>query len=343
MPHPEHVPWRVAERGYPQVAFRIRGRHFLGAFGNGPLERLVEALDEDVRTHSRLAGRRMVGPEVADDVPGSVLEGRILAMLALAIPLMMPAMGRALSRVVKREFAWPRPSPSAFAAYTAALVVPWLAYAMAFWLFGRALLGSSAPALEVAGGAFVASYVAGIVAVFAPAGIAVREAALVAIAADARRSQGSGALNPGMSGGPTVDLRGRVIGVNSQIASSSRQSSGVGFAVPVDTVKEVVPKLIGGDEIKRAYLGVSSGPDATEDGAVVMSITEGGPAADSGLRTGDRIIKVADRPITEPDELSAAVLEHKPGERIELTVVRGGDERTIDVQLGTRPDQLEQG
>jgi hypothetical protein len=107
----------------------------------------------------------------------------LLGVIALVIPLAMPRIGRALSRIVKREFAWPRPSLSAFAGYTAVLVLPWLAYATAFWLFGRALLGPSAPSLEVAGGAFVASYVAGIVAVFAPAGIAVREAALVAMLA----------------------------------------------------------------------------------------------------------------------------------------------------------------
>jgi hypothetical protein len=106
-----------------------------------------------------------------------------LVVFVLVIPLMMPAIGRALHRIVRREFAWPRPSHSAFAAYTGALVLPWLAYAAAFWLFGRALLGLSAPSLEIAGGAFVASYVAGIVAVFAPAGIAVREAALVAMLA----------------------------------------------------------------------------------------------------------------------------------------------------------------
>ena len=70
--------------------------------------------------------------------------------------------------------------------------------------------------------------------------------------------QTDAAINPGNSGGPLLDAEGRVIGVNSQIASSSRQSSGVGFAVPVDTVKEVVPQLIGGGEIKRAYLGVST-------------------------------------------------------------------------------------
>jgi hypothetical protein len=104
-----------------------------------------------------------------------------LVVFGLMIPWMMPAIGRGLQRIVRREFAWPRPQHSAFAAYTGALVLPWLAYAAAFWMFGRALLGVSAPSLEVAGGAFVASYVAGIVAVFAPAGIAVREAALVAM------------------------------------------------------------------------------------------------------------------------------------------------------------------
>ena len=106
-----------------------------------------------------------------------------LAVFVLVIPHTMPGLGRALHRIVRREFAWPRPSHSAFAAYTGALALPWLAYAAAFWLFGRALLGVSAPSLDVAGGAFVASYVAGIIAVFAPAGIAVREAALVAMLA----------------------------------------------------------------------------------------------------------------------------------------------------------------
>jgi putative serine protease PepD len=156
--------------------------------------------------------------------------------------------------------------------------------------------------------------------------------------------QTDAAINPGNSGGPLLDAQGRVIGVNSQIASgSAQQNAGVGFAVPVDTVKEVVPKLIGGEEIKRAYLGVSTRPAETEDGAVVFTITPGGPAADSDLRPGDRIVKVADRPVKDPDDLSAAILDHEPGERIELTVVRGGDERTIDVRLGTRPDQVEQG
>jgi S1-C subfamily serine protease len=156
--------------------------------------------------------------------------------------------------------------------------------------------------------------------------------------------QTDAAINPGNSGGPLLDAQGRVIGVNSQIAAgSAQQNSGVGFAVPVDTVKEVVPKLIAGEEIKRAYLGVSSVQSADAEGAVVDSVSPGGPADDTELRAGDRIVKVADRPVTDPDDLSAAVLDHEPGERIQLTVVRGGDERTIDVRLGTRPDQLQQG
>ena len=155
--------------------------------------------------------------------------------------------------------------------------------------------------------------------------------------------QTDAAINPGNSGGPLLDASGQVIGVNSQIASSSRQSSGVGFAVPVDTVKQVVPKLLGGGEIKYAYMGVSTTTSPNNDGAVVAAITADGPAADSGLRQGDKITAVAGKQVKEPGDLSTAVLEHKPGEKVSLTVVRSGDQRTIEVQLGTRPDQLQQG
>ena len=155
--------------------------------------------------------------------------------------------------------------------------------------------------------------------------------------------QTDAAINPGNSGGPLLNATGQVIGINSQIASSSRQSSGVGFAVPVDTVKEVVPQLIAGGDIERAYLGVSSSPDQTEDGAVVAAIAADGPAAGTELRTGDRIVSVGDRTVKAPEDLSAAVLDHKPGEKVELKVERDGQERTIVVQLGTRPDQLAQG
>ena len=155
--------------------------------------------------------------------------------------------------------------------------------------------------------------------------------------------QTDAAINPGNSGGPLLDAEGRVIGVNSQIASSSRQSSGVGFAVPVDTVKEVVPQLIEGGDIERAFLGVTSTLDPDEPGAVVDAISPNGPAAESDLRVGDRIDSVDGRKVTEPADLSSAILEHKPGDRIELGVVRDGEQRTIEVELGTRPDQVTQG
>jgi putative serine protease PepD len=156
--------------------------------------------------------------------------------------------------------------------------------------------------------------------------------------------QTDAAINPGNSGGPLLDAEGRVIGVNSQIASSdARQSSGVGFAVPVDTVKEVVPQLLEGGAIERAYLGVSSTLHPTEDGAVVATIAPGGPASKSELRIGDRITSAGDRAIAEPSDLSTAILDYKPGDRVELRVVRDGEQRTIEVQLGTRPDQPARG
>ena len=155
--------------------------------------------------------------------------------------------------------------------------------------------------------------------------------------------QTDAAINPGNSGGPLLDAQGRVIGVNSQIASSSRQSSGVGFAVPVDTVKQIVPQLLEGKKIERAYLGVTSTTDPTEDGAVVAGITDDGPAAASELRPGDRITAVGERKIERPEDLSSVVLTFEPGDTVKLTVERDDEQRTIEVRLGTRPENLEQG
>jgi putative serine protease PepD len=153
--------------------------------------------------------------------------------------------------------------------------------------------------------------------------------------------QTDAAINPGNSGGPLLDAEGRVIGVNSQIASSdARQSSGVGFAVPVDTVKEVVPQLLENGEIERAYLGVRFGEDPEQSGALVGQVTPGGPAAEADLRPGDRITAIDGREIDQAEDLSTAVAERKPGDRVRLTVQRDGEQRTIEVELGTRPDQV---
>jgi putative serine protease PepD len=104
-----------------------------------------------------------------------------------------------------------------------------------------------------------------------------------------------------------------------------------------------VPQLLEGGAIERAYLGVSSTVHPTEDGAVVATIAPGGPASKSELRIGDRITSAGDRAIAEPSDLSTAILDYKPGDRVELRVVRDGEQRTIEVQLGTRPDQPARG
>jgi putative serine protease PepD len=154
--------------------------------------------------------------------------------------------------------------------------------------------------------------------------------------------QTDAAINPGNSGGPLLDVDGRVIGVNSQIASSdARQSSGVGFAVPVDTVKDVVPQLLKGGEVEHAYLGI--GFPQGSDEPVVARIEPGGPAAGSDLQQGDRITAVDGREIEDSGDVASAIDDHKPGETVELTVRRDGEQRTIDVELGTRPDAQPQG
>jgi S1-C subfamily serine protease len=152
--------------------------------------------------------------------------------------------------------------------------------------------------------------------------------------------QTDAAINPGNSGGPLLDGDGRVIGVNSQIATNGGSgNSGVGFAVPIDTVKTVVPQLEKDGEIKRAWLGVSTSEAAPRDGALVQDITPGGPAAGSGLRQGDLIVELDGKPIRSPSDLGQAVLAQRPGDTVEVVVQRDGNRETIRVKLGDRPDQ----
>lgn len=116
---------------------------------------------------------------------GAGLVWGLMAGVAAVGVLILPTTRRwlriAVARVARRDVPWPEPPRGAFTVYVLALVLPWLVYGMAFWLFGRALLGPAAPGLLLAAGTFVGSYVAGLVAVFAPGGIVVREAALVAV------------------------------------------------------------------------------------------------------------------------------------------------------------------
>jgi S1-C subfamily serine protease len=150
--------------------------------------------------------------------------------------------------------------------------------------------------------------------------------------------QTDAAINPGNSGGPLLDGNGRVIGVNSQIKSGSGSNSGVGFAVPVSTVKFVVPQISNGGKVERAYLGIKNGDTQDLSGAIVGGVISGGPAAKAGLQNGDKITEIDGRKITKSDDVSAAVAARKPGEQAKVVVERGNDRRTLTVDLGTRPD-----
>jgi len=154
--------------------------------------------------------------------------------------------------------------------------------------------------------------------------------------------QTDAAINPGNSGGPLLDEHGRVIGINSQIATNGSDSnSGVGFAVPIDTVKQVVPQLKADGKIERAWLGVSSSDAAPRDGAVVQQVT-GAPAQKAGLRPGDVILRVDDRTIATASDLGEAVNAHKPGDTVKVEVQRNGSRETLNVTLGTRPNEAQQ-
>jgi putative serine protease PepD len=146
-------------------------------------------------------------------------------------------------------------------------------------------------------------------------------------------------INPGNSGGPLLDASGRVIGVNSQIATggTSQGNVGIGFAVPANTVRDVIPRLERGETIRRAYLGVSTAEG--NGGAVVREVTAGGPAARAGLRPGDLIVTVGGERIADPDDVAAAIQDRAPGDSVDVDVRRGGERRTLEVELTARPEQ----
>lgn len=176
--------------------------------------------------------------------------------------------------------------------------------------------------------------------------------------------QTDASINPGNSGGPLLDARGRVIGINSQIATggSSSGSVGIGFAVPINTAKSLLPKLKQGDKIERAYLGVQMAAvtdQVAEDlnlpakqGALIQSVQNGGPADKAGLKGGrtptgdglaaggDLIVEVDGKEVKDPDEVSAAISKKQPGDTVRITVYRGNDKKTVQVKLGKRPSNL---
>jgi putative serine protease PepD len=150
--------------------------------------------------------------------------------------------------------------------------------------------------------------------------------------------QTDAAINHGNSGGPLLDLEGRVIGVNSQIESDSGGNDGVGFAVPSNTVKTIVSQLVEGGTVEHAYLGVSlTQAQGGTTGVQVAEVRDGTPAATAGLQAGDVITSVDGDSVSSMQEIQSAIDAKRPGDTIRVGYVRDGAEHTVSVKLGTRP------
>lgn len=149
--------------------------------------------------------------------------------------------------------------------------------------------------------------------------------------------QTDAAINPGNSGGALVDMDGRLIGINTAIATAGGQggSIGLGFAIPVDQARRIADELAKTGKATQAIIGVQvAAKDTTAGGATVVDITAGGPADKAGIPKGAVVTKVDDRVVTNGDSLIAAVRSHAPGETVKLTYKDpSGDTRTVEVQL----------
>ncbi|AMY19675.1 MULTISPECIES: S1C family serine protease [Nocardiaceae] len=150
--------------------------------------------------------------------------------------------------------------------------------------------------------------------------------------------QTDAAINPGNSGGPLVDAEGRVIGINSAIRSESGGSVGLGFAIPIDDVTEVVQSLIRTGSMTHPDIGVTARTVVNDalSGARVANVTAGGPAQQAGIVEGDVIVRVGNRSVSGADELVVAVQEQQIGQSIPVQVVRSG--RTVDITVTPTSD-----
>ena len=171
-------------------------------------------------------------------------------------------------------------------------------------------------------------------------------------------------INQGNSGGPLLNAKGEVIGVNSQIESESGGNVGIGFAIPINTVKEVVSQVLQNGKVEHAFLGVSMAEITdslretyrlpVDNGALIMEVVPGSPADDAGLRSGDQdvvidgtsyslggdIVTSADgEPVTSPDDLRRIVQSKDPGDSLTLEIQRDDSQETVTVTLGRLPSQ----
>jgi serine protease Do len=160
--------------------------------------------------------------------------------------------------------------------------------------------------------------------------------------------QTDAAISPGNSGGALADRDGEVIGINvAYLPPSDTGAVNIGFAIPSDTAASVADQLIETGKVSSAYLGVVTTDLSPEDaerfglpvesGAIVGQVEPGSGADAAGVRRGDIIVRLGDDPIDNAGDLFGALRDYQPGDTVELTVVRDGEELTLDVTLGERP------
>jgi S1-C subfamily serine protease len=180
--------------------------------------------------------------------------------------------------------------------------------------------------------------------------------------------QTDAAINPGNSGGPLIDAGGEVIGINSQIATGGGGDGnvGIGFAIPIDTIRAEINQLETKGEVEHAFLGISGGTITPElakalnlpvkQGVIVQQVVKNGPADRAGLEAGstsatingqevrlggDIVTEVNGKQVTSMEDLIEQIQDSKPGDKLELQVIHDGKEKSVDVTLGTQPKKAE--
>ncbi|MGA7689803.1 MAG: trypsin-like peptidase domain-containing protein, partial [Jiangellales bacterium] len=154
--------------------------------------------------------------------------------------------------------------------------------------------------------------------------------------------QTDAAINPGNSGGPLLDVQGRVIGVNSSIAAlgsfgGQAGSIGLGFAIPINQTRVTAEQIIAEGEASYPVIGATLQMDPTaSDGSVIGEVVPGEPAAEAGLRSGDRVVALDGQPVRGSDELIVAIRAKQPGDTVSVSFVRGQQEETVEITLGSR-------
>ena len=159
--------------------------------------------------------------------------------------------------------------------------------------------------------------------------------------------QTDAAINPGNSGGALIDANGNLLGINTAIYSRSGGSLGIGFAIPVTTVKSVMDAIIKNGQVVRGYIGVEPQditPELAEsfglkksNGAIIAGVLKGGPADKAGMQPGDILVSVENHPVTDMADMLNQIAQLSPGQKASIIVLRRNQENTLNVTIGKRP------